>query len=205
VARTWLSIRIELVSGRGRDLWPRPGRILAAARSHSFRQLADAVDAAFGRWDLAHMHMFTLADGTEVTALEQWDGEAPDGSVDSDMTKLSRLTLGEQFVYLFDFGDDWAHLCTVATQRIDPLDELGIVPVDPLPYFGWGDLPDKHGRRWEADDGASPERNGRPHPGGPSAALAAVGTAPTRTVTGGGPGRTLHRGHSAVPARARRA
>jgi hypothetical protein len=49
---------------------------------------------------------------------------------------LRRLTLGEQFAYLFDLGDDWAHRCTVAAQRIDPLDELGIVPVDPLPYFG---------------------------------------------------------------------
>jgi hypothetical protein len=45
----------------------------------------------------------------------------------------------------------------LATQRIDPLDELGIVPVDPLPYFGWGDLPDQYGRRWDADDGESPE------------------------------------------------
>jgi hypothetical protein len=32
------------------------------------------------------MHMFTLADGTETTALEQWTGEAPDGSLDSDKT-----------------------------------------------------------------------------------------------------------------------
>ena len=162
MAHTWLSIRVELVSGRGMNLWPRPGRIFAAARSHSFRQLADAVDAAFGRWDLAHMHMFTLADGTELTALEQWDREAPDGSVASDTTKLSRLTLGEQFAYLFDLGDDWAHLCTAATQRIDPLDELGTVPVDPLPCFGWGDLPDQYGRRWDADDGESPEPNGPP-------------------------------------------
>src|SRR5436189_3890423 len=98
------------------ELWPRPGRVFAVARSHTFGQLADAIDLAFARWDLAHMHMFTLADGTEITALEQWAGEAPDGSLDSDGTKLSRLTPGEQFAYLFDFGDDWAYLCTVATQ-----------------------------------------------------------------------------------------
>ncbi len=157
VARTWLSVRVELVGGRGADLWPRPGRIFAAARSHSFRQLADAIDLAFARWDLAHMHMFTLADGTEVTALEQWDGEAPEGSLDSDRTRLSRLSPGDQFAYVFDFGDDWAHLCTVAAGRIDPLDQLGIVPAEPLPYFGWGDLPDQYGRRWNSDDGESPE------------------------------------------------
>jgi len=33
LARTWLSIRVELVSGRGEEFWPRPGRIFTAARS----------------------------------------------------------------------------------------------------------------------------------------------------------------------------
>ena len=157
MARTWLSIRVELVGGRGADLWPWPGRVFAAARSHSFRQLADAINLAFARWDLAHLHMFTLADGVQVTALDHWDGEAPDGAVDSDKTKLSRLTPGEQFAYVFDFGDDWTHLCTLATARIDPLEQLGIVPAQPQPYFGWGDLPDQYGRRWDNDDGESPE------------------------------------------------
>ena len=66
VARTWLSIRVQLVEGRGERLWPRPGRILAAARSHTFAQLADAIDDAFARWDRAHLHEFELADGTRL-------------------------------------------------------------------------------------------------------------------------------------------
>lgn len=106
MARTWLSVRVELVSGRGIELWPRTGRIFAAALSHTLAQLADAIDNAFVRWDLAHMHMVTLADATQVTALEQWDGDAPDGSIDSRTTKLSKLALGEQLAYGFDFGDD---------------------------------------------------------------------------------------------------
>ncbi len=28
----------------------------------------------------------------------------------------------------FDLGDDWTHLCTVGPERIDPEEELGIVP-----------------------------------------------------------------------------
>jgi len=32
MARIWLSIRVELVEGRGERLWPRPGRFFAAAR-----------------------------------------------------------------------------------------------------------------------------------------------------------------------------
>ncbi len=81
----------------------------------------------------------------------------PEGSADSDRSKLSRLTPGERFAYVFDLGDDWAHLCTVAEARVDPLDELGLLPSGPQPYFGWGDLPDQYGRRWDADDGESAE------------------------------------------------
>lgn len=156
MARTWLSIRVELVSGRGMNLWPRPGRVFAAARSHTFWQLAHAIDTGFARWDLAHMHMFTLADQTPVTALEQWDGEAPDGSIDSHTTKLGKLGPGEQFAYVFDFGDDWAHLCTIDEQKIDPLDTIGITPATPTAYWGWGDLPDQYERRWADDDGETP-------------------------------------------------
>lgn len=58
MARTWLSITVELIEGRGRHLWPRPGRIFAAARSHTFAQLAQAIDDAFARWDRAHLHEF---------------------------------------------------------------------------------------------------------------------------------------------------
>lgn len=152
MARTWLSIRVDLVSGRGSDMWPRPGRIFAAARTHTFAQLARAIDLAFARWDLAHMHMFTLADGTEITPLVQWDGDAPDGSVD-DSLKLSCLAGGDQFAYVFDFGDDWAHLCTVEAERIDPLDTVGITPPTPTAYWGWGNLPDQYGRRFDSDDG----------------------------------------------------
>jgi hypothetical protein len=63
VARTWLSIRVDLISGHGEDYWPRPGRIFAAARSHKFSQLADAIDTAFARWDRSHLYKFDLGDG----------------------------------------------------------------------------------------------------------------------------------------------
>ena len=83
MARRWLSVRMELVGGRGADLWPRPGRILAAARSLSFRQLADAIDSAFARWDLAHMRTFTIA-GTGITALDQLGRRSTRNRLDSD-------------------------------------------------------------------------------------------------------------------------
>jgi Plasmid pRiA4b ORF-3-like protein len=155
MARTWLSVRVDLVEGRGEPLWPRPGRVFAAARTHTFAQLASAIDDAFARWDLSHLHEFTLADGTRLTTPHvDWDEDEP--CLDDRRTTLGRLEVGERFVYVFDFGDDWAHVCTVGRKRIDPLDELGIVPDAPLPYWGWGVIPDQYGRGWDGDDGESP-------------------------------------------------
>jgi len=68
----------------------------------------------------------------------------------------TRLTRGQQFVYVFDLGDDWAHLCTVSPERIDPLHTVGITPERPMPYWGWGVIPDQYGRTWDGDDGETP-------------------------------------------------
>ena len=57
--------------------------------------------------------------------------------------------------YVFDFGDDWTHLCTVGPERADPVKAYGMVPTRPAAIFGWGDLPDQYGRRWIGDDGES--------------------------------------------------
>jgi hypothetical protein len=161
VARTWFSIRVDLVSGCGANYWPRPGRIFAAARSHRFSQLADAIDTAFARWDRAHLYQFVFADGRRIgqPEFDEFDDEI---FIDGAITALSTLTLGEQFVYEFDFGDSWMHLCTVGQARIDPATELGINPTNPLPYWGWGIIPDQYGRRWAGDDG---ERDEPPNPG----------------------------------------
>ncbi|MFJ5220909.1 hypothetical protein ACIP98_40395 [Streptomyces sp. NPDC088354] len=153
MARTWLSIRVERISGQGG--WPRPVRVFAASPAHSFAQLGEAIDQDFARWDLSHLHLFTLSDGTGVSLLEWWDGWAPDGTIDGRATKLGRLQGGAQFAYAFDMREQWAHLCTVGAQRVDPKTELGVVPDRPLPYWGWGSLPDQYGRRWDGDDGES--------------------------------------------------
>lgn len=107
MTRTWLTIQVELISGRGEYYWPRPGRIFVARRSFTFRQLANAINLAFGRWELAHLHRFVLGDGTEIVPVAWWD-EVGDDAADDATTALSRLQLGEQFAYEFDLGDGWA-------------------------------------------------------------------------------------------------
>lgn len=151
MARTWWSIKVELIEGSVTTFWPRPGRIFAAAPNHTFAQFADAIDAGFARWDLAHLREFRFTDETRVGQPDADWGE--EDALDERTTTLRRLSPGEQFLYVFDFGDGWHHLCTVEPQKIDPLGMLGITPSTPQPYLGWGDLPDQYGRRWADDDG----------------------------------------------------
>jgi hypothetical protein len=151
----WISVNVELVEGRGERCWPRPGRVFAAAANHSFADLGAAIDDAFARWDRSHLHEFELADGTHIGMPDpEWQDDEP--VEDGRIVKLARLKPGEQFVYVFDLGDDWAHLCTVGNSPLDPVETLGSVPDRPLPYFGWGAIPDQYGRAWGADDGETP-------------------------------------------------
>lgn len=168
MARTWLSIEVELVAGRGEYYWPRPGRIFVARRAFTFRQLAEAINVGFGRWELAHLHRFVLEDGTDIVPLE-WD-DPPTGAV-GDSTRLSILEPGQQFAYEFDLGDGWEHVCTVAPERVDPVGVYGTEPPEPAVYFGWGDLPDQHGRRFREDDGSTARP---PQPDPPTADLPPV-------------------------------
>ncbi len=153
----WLSIRVELVSGRGQGYDPPPGRVFAVPPSASFDDLAQAIDTAFGRWDLAHLHQFTLADGTEVS-----DPEPNDEAVDSPYGPISKtlpltvrisgtLSDGDRFGYVFDFGDQWTHQCVVE----GPADRPAPAERQPVITWGWGSLPDQYGRRWADDDGVS--------------------------------------------------
>lgn len=151
MAKTWWSITVELVEARDERFWPRPGRIFAAAPTFVFADLADAIDTAFARWDRSHLHEFRLADDRRIGMM---DPDEDDDVVDEARTKLSLLSPGDRFLYVFDFGDGWHHLCTVGASKVDPLDELGIKPSMPLAYDGWGDIPDQYGRRWAADDGS---------------------------------------------------
>lgn len=152
MGRAWFSVRVELIEGRGENYWPRPGRLIVAAFTHSFEQLATAIDNAFARWDISHAHEFQLPDGTKIG---RPDPDFDDDVLDERRQRLSRLELAQQFVYVFDFGDHWAHLCTVAKQVVDPREVLGLVPDKPTAYFGWGSIPDQYGRAWEDDDGAT--------------------------------------------------
>jgi hypothetical protein len=173
MARTWLSVTVELLGGRGEELWPWPGRVLAVGPSHTFMDLADAINDAFARWDRSHLSMFTLADGRVVTDEETGAeltasiGGPIRATMDIATAKVAQVVQpGAEFQFTFDLGDDWTHRCLVGEEKIDPLEEWGVRPDAPMPYWGWGSIPDQYGRRWAGDDGQgrAPRRPNQPHP-----------------------------------------
>jgi hypothetical protein len=150
MARTWLQIQVELVSGRDIVCEPPPGRILIVGPRHSFADLAVAIDGAFARWDLSHLHGFELADGRLIGFADAMDEE---GWLDHAALKVTReLGPGDEFSYTFDFGDDWLHRCRVLPDKVDPAEEYGDAPPAPVAIWGWGTIPDQYGRRTPDDE-----------------------------------------------------
>ncbi|WBB78485.1 hypothetical protein O7606_19965 [Micromonospora sp. WMMD882] len=123
--------------------------MFTAHRRHTFAQLAEAIDVAFGRWDLAHLRMFVLPDGVDVSWSTWRDGPAFPGTRDGRRSRLDALTVGTAFAYVFDLGENWTHLCTVG--RSDVSAEVLEPSQPPRPDRGWGDLPDQYGRHHAHD------------------------------------------------------
>jgi hypothetical protein len=112
-SESWLRIKVVLVSGRSEELDPPPGRVLLVSANHTLEQLAEAVDLAFARWDLGHLHLFNFPDGRQLMPP---DGDAGvDSSESTTSSRLASLSLesGSQFEYVFDLGDEWTHDCEV--------------------------------------------------------------------------------------------
>ena len=133
---------------------PSPGRIFIVGPAHTFSGFADAINAAFARWDLAHLHEFELADGRRIGFVDPdpfQDGE-PVG--DHAAVKVAQAVgPGDEFRFVFDFGDRWEHRCRVLGEKADPREEWGAgpLPKQPVAIWGWGVIPDQYGRRSAAE------------------------------------------------------
>lgn len=139
--KDWYLIRVELTSGLGQEFDPPPGRDFLISPQHTFRQLAEVINAAFTRWDLGHLYVFRFADGTMVGT----PGEEL-AFKEAARTKIAKRHEGETFEYEFDFGDSWEHRCTVLEVEVEPESVYGVRPKGPVAVWGWGVIPDQYGR-----------------------------------------------------------
>jgi hypothetical protein len=144
----WMTIRVVLTRQADAELPQPAGRVLLAHADHSFSDLAEAIDTAFGRWDLTPLHQFEV-EGRVLLS----DADDPEAEETEDVT-LGEVGLrgGARFTYLFDLGEGWTHECTVEDIGVDPFDLAGEEPDVPVPVFGWGLLPDQYGRLAEDDE-----------------------------------------------------
>src|SRR5690625_5121624 len=112
----WMAISVEFLGGMGDELWPYPGRVFAVSSTHTFAQLANSIDAAFSRWDLSHLAMFTLPDGRIITDAQT--GQELANAVAGPLLRplhSSNAKLGDDLApddevrYEFDVRADWVH------------------------------------------------------------------------------------------------
>jgi hypothetical protein len=135
-------------------LRPAPGRIFIVGPSHTFFGLAEAVNAAFARWDLSHLHEFELADGRRIGFVDPDRFEDDEAVEDHAAVKVAAAVgLGDEFGFVFDFGDRWEHRCRVLAEKADPRQEWGsgALPKQPVAICGWGLIPDQYGRESAAE------------------------------------------------------
>jgi hypothetical protein len=149
IARTWLEIRVVLEGGGSIDCDPPPGRTMIVGPGHTFEQFANAINAAFARWDLSHLHDFRLADGRRI-GFPNDDFDEQQWLDHATLKVMDELKPGDEFEYVFDFGDRWRHRCAVSKDKVDPLQVYGTWPDRPVPTWGWGWIPDQYGRVSEA-------------------------------------------------------
>lgn len=111
MARIWLSLTVELLGGRGTDLWPYP----------------------FARWDLSHLSSFLLADQRMIT-----DAETGSELLNAIRGPIPTVLEIGSTQFTFDLGDQWVHRCRVGEERVDPVEVLGGIPEQPMAYFAGG-------------------------------------------------------------------
>lgn|GEM_PF-1334959 len=142
----WSTIRVVLRGRPEAPLSEPPGRLVLVHAEHTLCDVADTLDPAFGRWDLAPDHRFTVDRRTASS-------DPTEAEHDSDDVTVGSLGLrpGAEFSYTFDLELRWEHWCEVDEVDVDPHEVADEEPDDPVCLDGWGSLPDQYERAHEDD------------------------------------------------------
>lgn len=146
-----MTIRVVLAAQADAALSQPAGRVLLVHADHAFSDLAEAIDTAFGRWDLTPLHQFEVEG--RILLSPEGTGEDPEDEASDEVTVGEvGLRVGARFSYVFDLGEQWTHECSVEEVGVDPFEVAGDEPEVPVPVYGWGVIPDQYGRLSEDDD-----------------------------------------------------
>jgi hypothetical protein len=108
--------------------------------------LITVIDEGFAQWDRAHLHSVTLADDTPADRALPGDDspEAPNPVTGFGCLGCSPASSSSTPSTSAMTGPTCAPSGPTASTS---LEQLGIIPLAPLPYWGWGEIPTRYGRR----------------------------------------------------------
>lgn len=103
--------KIQLANISKPPVWRR----VVVPASFTFEEFHIAIQIAF-LWSNSHLYQFSpqgYGSNPVIALSSDEDWEEPD--YDADDTKLSQIfnTVGQKYVYIYDFGDDWIHKITL--------------------------------------------------------------------------------------------
>lgn len=87
--QSWMIVRVLLAAQGGEEFVGAPGRDLLVSDTHTFADLATAIDRAFARWDLSHLHEFRFADGRRIGMIDLDDLDGDESSATRTATRSS--------------------------------------------------------------------------------------------------------------------
>lgn len=89
-------------------------RKLKVPENFSFHNFHLAIQNAFG-WDNCHLYEFSEHGYGSIFSIQLPHEESEPEEMSSRKTKLNQIFKNERekFIYLYDFGDDWAHRITL--------------------------------------------------------------------------------------------
>lgn len=97
---------------RMREVAPAVVRVIDVPAAATLGELHELLQAGIG-WTDSHLHEFHTSDGRRYGVPDDEDGFDDPGPPLADETTAGLRELGEQAVYLYDFGDNWTHDVTV--------------------------------------------------------------------------------------------
>ncbi len=102
-----LQLRVQII-GIEPEIWRR----VVVPATLTLRELHAVLQGAMG-WQDYHLHMFEI-DGKRFEVPEN-DKPGPEDGYEDERKKTLKtiLSKGMQFLYVYDFGDNWKHLVTV--------------------------------------------------------------------------------------------
>ena len=98
------------------DIEPEIWRRIVVSASHTLTELHAVIQGALG-WQDYHLHMFEIAD--DRYEIPEQGLEPETGWRDEGQHRIGELlSVGMEFSYVYDFGDDWLHRVTVEDRQM---------------------------------------------------------------------------------------